>query len=403
MQLEDVKKIESLEVYRGSQLAGFLRRNTKGSEFEFDQNFLLNKKKGISFHLNGSKNIHSFQGESLPPFFAGLLPEGLRLKTLTQKIKTSEDDLFSLLAAVGTKCVGDVYVSSGDVQNQNSPSVDFNEVDFYELFEQSIAYTNSNSYEDNFAGVQEKISASMINFPLSISNKHKSYILKLNPKDKPNLVKNEYLSLSLAKKCGLKVNTAVLVQDKRQQAGLLVERFDRAFDSDTNEIIMLHQEDACQFLNRFPADKYRLNFKEVLAAIQDYATAPKIEILKALQLYAFSYLIGNGDLHAKNISLQTLKPSGKVVLTPAYDIISTYIYSDHKMALKLNGRDDNIKRKDFIELGLFFSVPEKSTSLMLDKLIKRSQKNHNIIFEFMTPKQIRSWETMFKKRLEDLS
>jgi len=49
-------------------------------------------------------------GDNLPPFFAGLLPEGRRLNALISKIKTSKDDLFSLFAAVGIDCIGDIYV-----------------------------------------------------------------------------------------------------------------------------------------------------------------------------------------------------------------------------------------------------------------------------------------------------
>jgi serine/threonine-protein kinase HipA len=47
-------------------------------------------------------------GDNLPPFFAGLLPEGRRFSALVKKLKTSEDDLFSLLAMVGTDCIGDI-------------------------------------------------------------------------------------------------------------------------------------------------------------------------------------------------------------------------------------------------------------------------------------------------------
>ena len=70
--------------------------------------------------------------------------------------------------------------------------------------------------------------------------------------------------------------------------------------------------------------------------------APQLEILHLLRQYAFSYLICNGDLHAKNISLYTLE-NGTITLTPLYDLINTAIYGDLYMALKVDGRDDNIK------------------------------------------------------------
>jgi serine/threonine-protein kinase HipA len=144
----------------------------------------------------------------------------------------------------------------------------------------------------------------------------------------------------------LSVNTTKIINDKNGGQGLLVERFYRFIntqnDKESTTICMHHQEDACQFLDRYPADKYRISFEDVLKGMAQVTTAPKIEILKAIQLYAYSYLIGNGDLHAKNVSIHTLAESGRTVLSPCYDLITTYIYEDHKMALKVNGRDDNI-------------------------------------------------------------
>jgi serine/threonine-protein kinase HipA len=46
----------------------------------------------------------------VPPFFAGLLPEGARLVALITRLKTSAADEFSLLVAVGGDTIGDVRV-----------------------------------------------------------------------------------------------------------------------------------------------------------------------------------------------------------------------------------------------------------------------------------------------------
>jgi serine/threonine-protein kinase HipA len=408
LRLEDAKALEQLDVYKGTTLAGTLARTKTGSVFTFDQAFLSSGNQGISLHLSAENLTYTSYGDSLPPFFAGLLPEGLRLSALISRIKTSADDLFSILATVGTQAIGDINVAApGDTsQIEITKPVNFGEIDFYKLFEESIENKNYNEYNQALSGMQEKLSASMISFPITHALEDKFYILKLNPKDKPRLVENENLCLALAKKCGLKVNTAKLIKDNKGQQGLLVERFDRYIDKKSEKenktTCMHHQEDACQFLDRYPADKYRISFKDILEGLTQYTTAPKIEILKAIQLYAYSYLIGNGDLHAKNISIQTMSTSGRTVLTPCYDLITTYIYSDHKMALMVNGRDDNIKRKDFITLGESFSLPEKSISSMLDKLIGLCEKHHPMLHAFMDGKQKILWVKMFNKRLRDL-
>ncbi|MDO5661254.1 MAG: HipA N-terminal domain-containing protein [Brachybacterium sp.] len=49
-------------------------------------------------------------GGGLPPFFAGLLPEGHRLTVMRRETKTSVDDELTLLLAVGGDVPGDVQV-----------------------------------------------------------------------------------------------------------------------------------------------------------------------------------------------------------------------------------------------------------------------------------------------------
>ncbi|MCB0360211.1 MAG: HipA domain-containing protein [Bdellovibrionales bacterium] len=63
----------------------------------------------------------------------------------------------------------------------------------------------------------------------------------------------------------------------------------------------------------------------------------------------FSYLIANGNMHAKNVSV--IAKDGRVVLTPAYDLVSTLPYGDQTMALKLEGRKTKLRVKDFVAWG----------------------------------------------------
>jgi serine/threonine-protein kinase HipA len=91
-----------------------------------------------------------------------------------------------------------------------------------------------------------------------------------------------------------------------------------------------------------------------------------------VRLLAFSYLIGNGDLHGKNVSIQALPGSGRVQLTPSYDLLSTLPYGDQKMALKLEGRDDHIKRAHFVAFARRHGVPERACAAVLDELVEES-------------------------------
>lgn len=160
-----------------------------------------------------------------------------------------------------------------------------------------------------------------------------------------------------------------LVHDRDGAAGLLVERFDRVQPGADKRasLLRLHQEDACQLLGRYPADKYRISLREVAEALE-VCSAPVAERLRLLQLQALSYLIGNGDLHGKNISLQVV--DGRVRLTPIYDLLSTLPYGDESLALELEGRDKRFRAKDFIAFGERIGLRSAATRRMLDTLIK---------------------------------
>lgn len=394
--MSNYKDISILSIYKNSELAGVLRRTAQGCELHLSTHFIANTHEPyFSYCIPKKVDALVINGDNLPPFFAGLLPEGRRMNALVNKIKTSHDDLFSLFAAVGTECIGDIYIGGHSATLFNSPPK-LNEVNFYSYFEELIAPKTPLLDIESLAGVQEKISASMITFPLTIAKKNKAYILKLNPVDKNNLIQNELICLQLAKKCGFAVAKGKIVLDKDDNCGLLIERFDRI------ELKKLHQEDACQFLNRYPSDKYRITINQIADRLMEITNAPQLEILNLLKQYAFSYLICNGDLHAKNISLHTIE-GGTITLTPLYDLICTAIYSDFKMALKIDGREDNIKRKTFITFAERYGINAKAMNSALDKLITRFKMHYQSLYSIeMAEKKKSLLNQMITKRIGDL-
>lgn len=378
------KDIEELKIYKRDKLCGHLRRRSDGgADFVYDSNYLLNAE-NPDLCLNMKKRPEAFiqYGANLHPYFAGLLPEGLRLKYLLQKVKTSPDDLFSLFASIGPDSIGDVYTQENtekvSAKKQDLPS--WKDINFYDYFLSTLS-DQSASDGSEFAGVQEKISASMISLPITTKSKG-SYILKLNPKDKPNLVYNEWACLHLAQACGIQVNEFQLIEDKDGDLGLLVKRFDRVFKED--HLVRIHQEDMCQILNLFPSEKYRVPLKDIFAALQKYASAPLIETYNLIRQIVFSYLIGNGDLHAKNVSLYESPIDGGFSLTPAYDLVCTLIYGDQKMALKLDAKDANIKRRDVISFAGRFGLNTIAVETLIDDLLNKFYSHHHILFSIPT-------------------
>jgi serine/threonine-protein kinase HipA len=398
------KAEKKIKIYKKENFAGWLERTKTGSQFTFDKSYLKNIiADDLSFQIKKTDSPIVTDGTNLHSFFAGLLPEGFRLRSLITNIKTSKDDLFSLFVAASENVIGDVYTQSKSPKKVPKSLPKLNEVNFYDYF---LDLNRTNSYqkgEDAFAGVQEKISASMLSIPIRTADKNRKYILKLNPNDKPNLVQNEFFVMQLAKKCKLKSANVKLVKDANFNYGLLVERFDHTWNLSLNKFTMLHQEDLCQIMNLYPADKYRVSINEIANHIIKHASSEKLSILNLIKQVAFSYLIGNGDLHAKNISLYK-DQNGFVDVTPAYDLITTYIYGDHKLALKIDGKDDNITRKILINFGTRFGINQKSIENLLDQLIKNFSKNCGLIHQVpMTAKSWNHLEKVFLKRLKDLS
>src|SRR5687767_14886079 len=134
-------EVERLSVYCDETPAGTLERTTHGCTFRYDRSFLDLPRKppmGIAFHLPYQEAPFELVGDNLPPFFANLLPEGLRLAALVARAHTSESDMFSLLVEAGPECIGDVYAVPDGEAPIRSPLIGqpLAELDFDSLMNQ---------------------------------------------------------------------------------------------------------------------------------------------------------------------------------------------------------------------------------------------------------------------------
>lgn len=367
--LDDLRDVERASVLKRGIAAATLTRGREGATFRYLPDYLESEGEPIATTLPlAVEPVVSPAGGALPPFFSGLLPEGRRLTALRQATKTSADDELTLLLAVGGDAVGDVQVIPEDEGESGAPEPllqveSWDAVRFSGLPE---ARGQRGAIDRvGIPGVQDKISTAMIHLP--VARRHERFILKLDPPEFPHLVQNEAFFLGAAHASGLDVPDWELVRDADGEPGLLVRRFDRVADAGGGPQA-LAQEDACQVLGRYPADKYRVTSEEVVAALSEVCQARPVAALTLIRQLAFAYLSCNGDAHAKNFSVRQL-PSGEWRVTPAYDLPSSHPYGDTTMALPLNGRrKEDIGRRDFVELGQAVGVPERAVSRALDAL-----------------------------------
>ncbi len=95
------------EVYVKGAQAGTLTEVVQGSEYIFEYTPGYNGH-DLSLTMPVTSSIYKF--ECFPPFFDGLLPEGIQLEGLLKTRKIDRYDYFSQLIAIGNDMVGAVTV-----------------------------------------------------------------------------------------------------------------------------------------------------------------------------------------------------------------------------------------------------------------------------------------------------
>lgn len=93
-------------VYVHGNRAGILTEiNAYEYYFEYDENY---QNESVSLTMPTSQKKYGYK--SFPPFFEGLLPEGIMLEGLLRIAKIDKMDYFSQLIATGNDLVGAVTV-----------------------------------------------------------------------------------------------------------------------------------------------------------------------------------------------------------------------------------------------------------------------------------------------------
>ena len=366
----DLRDVTDADVYIEDELTAHLTRKD-GDTVRFNyvaDGPLINgsiRDQSVAWTLLRSRDYPvSTTGGAVPAFFAGLLPEGVRLGVVTSSTKTSVDDHLTLLLAIGADTIGNVRIfPAGAEPFRPMPMFDpAQDNNFQTVFEKLTGSVEADPV--GLAGVQPKVSAGMISTPTQ--TRDGPAILKLNPLKLPRLVENEHFFMTMASACGLRTASTTLLHDANGRSALLVARFDRAAER------RIQQEDACQITDLYPASKYRIPTETALTNLANACArggGSKIAALaELLKTVAFSWLIGNGDLHGKNLSIYN--PDGIWQPTPAYDLLCTQPYTGWRdpMALNLYGRANKLNRKHFVEAGERLGLRTRAVTNMLDEL-----------------------------------
>lgn len=358
------------DVYKAGVLAARLERQGGGTRFSYLPAYLASGGAAVasSLPLTGEPVLSA--AGAAPPYFTGLLPEGRRLNALRRSVKTSVDDELSLLIAAGANPVGDVQiVGHGEPLDPDEHAVELDSrtpVDFDALLGDSGLIDPV-----ALAGVQDKLSAGMISMPVASAGRR--FILKLNAPEFPHVVENEFVMFRYAARLRIPLSRVQLIRDVGQRPGLLVERFDRvpAPGGAPDAVRRLAVEDGAQVLGLYPADKYNVGYGQVCHALAEYCAAPLPALRNLAIQAAFAWLSGNGDLHAKNVSM-VQQPSGEWSIAPVYDIPSTVVYGDKTLALTLDGKRTGISRRHFLAWAAGLGLAERAAAQVLELALRAS-------------------------------
>lgn len=362
----DLVREDRADVYKAGVLVAQLARRHDHVEFRYLADHVDGP--AVATTLPAGPDVVVTPGRAVPAYFSGLLPEGRRLTALQTALKTSADDDFSMLLAVGGDPVGDVQVARAGHEppawdDGSETFATFDEVSFGEVFERLVGGSPD---PVGFAGVQDKVSGRMISVPLHVGGT--PYLLKLDPPEFPRLVENEQFFLEVARTCALPVVDSHIVHDREGRPGLVVERFDR-YRAD-GDVVGRAVEDGCQVAGRYPADKYALDTEGLFQTMARHCAARPVALRDLFRQLVFAVATGNGDLHAKNVSIVEI--DGEWRVAPAYDLPSSAPYGDRTLALALDGsRDGQVSRRRLLDAAAAMGLPARAATLSVDDLLDR--------------------------------
>lgn len=225
-------------------------------------------------------------------------------------------------------------------------------------------------------GVQKKLSLhlSVEECPrLTLVNYPTGYILKPKTEEYPALPEMEYLVMQMAQVAGIKTVPFALIKMSTDVPtfAYITKRIDRVFGKSCG---MLAMEDFCQLDGRLTEDKYLGSYERCGKIIEKYSAHPGLDISELFIRVVFSFAVGNSDMHLKNFSLiETDIGSGEYVLSAAYDMLSTNVVipaDREQLALAMNGKKQNIRRKDFLRFGDAIGLSQNVAEKMMVRVSK---------------------------------
>lgn len=334
-----------------------------------------------------------YTGKVVTSFFENLIPEGDQRRQIEQIAGLPAADDAAYLERFGEDCAGALSISIHRLHTAQSKETREKYVP-YQTIEDSIKkgipvnavlFENGEFPPFSLAGAQAKFACCIREGQIYLpgGGQPTTHIVKLPIRSGEKLldsVLNEYLSMRLAKICGLAVPDVMILGDKVPLFG--IERFDRATSSNLTR--RLHAQDFCQALGIPSREKYETHggpsFSLCYGLVRENSTNAARDLLGLIDWVGFNLAIGNNDSHAKNLSL--ILSSDGIKLAPFYDLVCTALYPQFSSQFAF--RFDEVRSWDKItnaridvfskHLGLHGQFVISRWTILFDKLNRGCQE-----------------------------
>jgi len=376
--------MDSLRVYLKDIPVGRLDDVDGKMSFSYEQEYAANaRNEPLSYSL--PLRHEPYGHEEIEPFLTGLLPEDIIRTRLGRILQIPRENTFAFLKAIGGDCAGAIsFFSDGKTPLTDARRFrrlsDAEAGAILDNLEKRPLDVGEEGFRISGAGAQDKLIAcwgkGAVSLPLD--GTPSTHIIKTAMRDYPDSVENECFSMTLARACGLdsaKCGIAVIGGKRRY----VCERYDRIVADGT--IRRLHQEDFCQLLHVDPKRKYESlggpGIADCLRLMREMSLTAA-DTQEFLRRIVFTFLIGNGDAHGKNLSV--LYHGRKAALSPMYDVMSTTVYPEvsKRMAMKIDGEYAFkwVTRGKFLrqaeKLGLAPRMMEKEIDRLTRRIVKQA-------------------------------
>ncbi|MGH2791410.1 MAG: HipA domain-containing protein [Actinomycetota bacterium] len=316
------------------------------------------------------------------PFLDGLLPEGEARQAAANDFNVLREDTYALIRALGRDCAGALVIQPDDSLAPPLPTT----LTAERLSDSEIGELLANlrhaplgvggRVRISLAGVQEKLLLTRMpdgTWGRPVDGTPSTHILKPEIAPFPNTVENEAFCMRLARNLGLPVAPVETITVGGRRI-IVVERYDRVVHTD-GSVERIHQEDFCQATGILPDKKYEEDggpsLRRIAEILQAAASPDSLELL--LRAVTVNMLIANGDAHGKNFSLLH-DPSGVLRLAPLYDLMSTMVYGDDRLAMYIDTvqRTDRVTADRIVNEAVRWGVSERRATEIVADILDRA-------------------------------